>query len=172
MEWNETRSTTPWIAICRRSRDLFGLFILYSNCGLFFNMDLKQTNKTNSVALSPRANYTDWATATCRRNLVSTFVDKLADNAGNNEKAIRRNKCHSWSRDWYLANTTRNNCTFALIHTPSFGTLHSMPKIWSKSCINCQRTSEPNRLYCQIAIVKMGTEPGPVAKGSSHKPGE
>jgi hypothetical protein len=29
--------------------------------------------KTNSVALSPRANYNDWATATCRRNLVSTF---------------------------------------------------------------------------------------------------
>jgi hypothetical protein len=31
--------------------------------------------KTNSVALSPQANYTDWATATCRRNLVPTFVD-------------------------------------------------------------------------------------------------
>jgi hypothetical protein len=31
--------------------------------------------QTNSVALSLRANYTDWATATCRRNLVSTFVD-------------------------------------------------------------------------------------------------
>jgi hypothetical protein len=28
----------------------------------------------NSMALSPQANYTDWATATCRRNLVSTFV--------------------------------------------------------------------------------------------------
>jgi hypothetical protein len=32
--------------------------------------------QTNSVALSPRANYTDWATATCRRNLVPTFVDR------------------------------------------------------------------------------------------------
>jgi hypothetical protein len=32
--------------------------------------------QTNSVALSPLANYTDWATATCRRNLVSTFVDR------------------------------------------------------------------------------------------------
>jgi hypothetical protein len=32
--------------------------------------------QTNSVALSPRANYTDWATATCRQNLVSTFVDR------------------------------------------------------------------------------------------------
>jgi hypothetical protein len=31
--------------------------------------------KTNSVALSPRANYTDWATATCQRNLVPTFMD-------------------------------------------------------------------------------------------------
>jgi hypothetical protein len=27
------------------------------------------------VALSPQANYTDWATATYRRNLVPTFVD-------------------------------------------------------------------------------------------------
>jgi hypothetical protein len=31
---------------------------------------------TNSVALSPKANYTDWSTATCRRNLVPTFVDR------------------------------------------------------------------------------------------------
>jgi hypothetical protein len=37
----------------------------------------KQTNKqTYSVALNPRANYTDRATATCRRNLVPTFVDR------------------------------------------------------------------------------------------------
>jgi hypothetical protein len=32
--------------------------------------------ETNSVALSPRANYTDWATATFWRNLVPTFVDR------------------------------------------------------------------------------------------------
>jgi uncharacterized membrane protein len=32
--------------------------------------------QTNSVAFSPQANYTDWATATCRRNLVPTFVDR------------------------------------------------------------------------------------------------
>jgi hypothetical protein len=32
--------------------------------------------KTNSVALSPQANYTDWSTATCRRNLVPTVVDR------------------------------------------------------------------------------------------------
>jgi hypothetical protein len=30
----------------------------------------------NSVAFSPQANYTDWSTATCRRNLVQTFVDR------------------------------------------------------------------------------------------------
>jgi hypothetical protein len=34
------------------------------------------TNKTNSMALSPQAYYTDWATATCRRNLVPIFVDR------------------------------------------------------------------------------------------------
>jgi hypothetical protein len=32
--------------------------------------------KTNSVAFSPQANYIDWATATCRRNLMPTFVDR------------------------------------------------------------------------------------------------
>jgi hypothetical protein len=32
--------------------------------------------KTNSVAISLQANYTDWATATCQRNLVPTFVDR------------------------------------------------------------------------------------------------
>jgi hypothetical protein len=30
----------------------------------------------NSVALSPQANYTDWANVPCRRNLVPTFVDR------------------------------------------------------------------------------------------------
>jgi hypothetical protein len=33
-------------------------------------------NKTNSVVFRPRANYTDWATATCQRNLVPTFADR------------------------------------------------------------------------------------------------
>jgi hypothetical protein len=32
--------------------------------------------KTNSVALSPQANYTDWANATCPRNLRPIFVDR------------------------------------------------------------------------------------------------
>jgi hypothetical protein len=31
---------------------------------------------TNSVALSPQANYTDGSTATCRRSLVPTFADR------------------------------------------------------------------------------------------------
>jgi hypothetical protein len=30
----------------------------------------------NSVALSPQVNCTDWSTATCRRNLMPTFVDR------------------------------------------------------------------------------------------------
>jgi hypothetical protein len=32
-------------------------------------------NQTNSVAFSPQANYTEWATATSWQNLVPTFVD-------------------------------------------------------------------------------------------------
>jgi hypothetical protein len=39
-------------------------FLQYQNC------------LSNSVALRSQANYTDWATATRRRNLVSTFVDR------------------------------------------------------------------------------------------------
>jgi hypothetical protein len=35
-----------------------------------------KNKQTNSVALIPQVNYTDWATATCRRNLVPTFVDR------------------------------------------------------------------------------------------------
>jgi hypothetical protein len=31
---------------------------------------------TSSMILSPQANYTDWSTATCRRNLVPTFADR------------------------------------------------------------------------------------------------
>jgi hypothetical protein len=41
------------------------------------NIWTNETKQTNSMALSPRANYTDWATATCRRNLVSTFGDRV-----------------------------------------------------------------------------------------------
>jgi hypothetical protein len=35
----------------------------------------EQTQQTNSVVFSPQANYTDWATATYRRNLMPTFAD-------------------------------------------------------------------------------------------------
>jgi hypothetical protein len=38
----------------------------------FFTFASKQT----SGALSPQANYTEWATDTCRQNLVSTFVER------------------------------------------------------------------------------------------------
>jgi hypothetical protein len=52
----------------------------------------KQTTTTtpNSVAFSPRANYTDWPTATCLRNLMPTFVDRVV------------------SRDWPTATCLRN----------------------------------------------------------------
>jgi hypothetical protein len=43
---------------------------------LFCVTKKKPKQKTNSVALSPQVNYTDRVTATCRRNLVPTFVDR------------------------------------------------------------------------------------------------
>jgi hypothetical protein len=39
-------------------------------------MEAIQNRKTNSMALSLQANYTDWATATCRQNLVPTLADR------------------------------------------------------------------------------------------------
>jgi hypothetical protein len=36
----------------------------------------EKQKQTNSVVHNPRANYTDWATATCRQNLVPTFMDR------------------------------------------------------------------------------------------------
>jgi hypothetical protein len=47
----------------------------YLQKGITKTHRLKVT-KTKSVALSPQANYTDWTTATCRRNLVHIFVDR------------------------------------------------------------------------------------------------
>jgi hypothetical protein len=35
-----------------------------------------RSTQQNFVALSPQANYTDWATATSQRNLVPAFVDR------------------------------------------------------------------------------------------------
>jgi hypothetical protein len=37
---------------------------------------ITKNKQTNPLALSPQANYTDWATTTCRRNLVPTFADR------------------------------------------------------------------------------------------------
>jgi hypothetical protein len=39
--------------------------------------NLENKYKQNSVAFIPQANYTDWATATCWRNLVPTFADRV-----------------------------------------------------------------------------------------------
>jgi hypothetical protein len=36
----------------------------------------KQKVQGTIMRMTPQANYTDWATATCRRNLVPTFVDR------------------------------------------------------------------------------------------------
>jgi hypothetical protein len=40
------------------------------------SLEILKTYNNNSLALSPRANYTDWATVTCLQNLMPTFVDR------------------------------------------------------------------------------------------------
>jgi hypothetical protein len=61
--WNETRRIV--LALCYKpeGRGYYYYYYYYYK-------------QTNSVAPSPRANYTDWATANCRRNLVPTFADR------------------------------------------------------------------------------------------------
>jgi hypothetical protein len=48
----------------------------YKSWKTIIELPPRNGHQTNSVALSPQANYTDWAIATCRRNLVPTFVDR------------------------------------------------------------------------------------------------
>jgi hypothetical protein len=43
---------------------------------LLVSLTRATNKKTNSMALSPRMNCTDWATATCRRYLTPPFVDR------------------------------------------------------------------------------------------------
>jgi hypothetical protein len=56
---------TTWYHISKDSQEIWNNF-----------STKEQKTKTNSVALSPRANYTDWAATNCRRNLVPAFVDR------------------------------------------------------------------------------------------------
>jgi hypothetical protein len=44
--------------------------------GNFWITNQQNKKQTNSLALSPQVNYTDWATAACRRYLMSTFADR------------------------------------------------------------------------------------------------
>jgi hypothetical protein len=62
-------------AICRTSYVVHKLLLPKCKYAMYESVR-RIRKKRNSVALSPRANYTDWSTATCRRNLVSTFVDR------------------------------------------------------------------------------------------------
>jgi hypothetical protein len=76
-----------WILLVNWFWTLFSPFLLLrslplSRCFILLRVAdgswklVSQTKQTNSVALSPQANYTDWSTVTCRRNLVPTFVDR------------------------------------------------------------------------------------------------
>jgi hypothetical protein len=48
----------------------------FNSVAIIRQVPVWQLNKTNSVAFSPQANYTDWPAAICWRNLVPTFEDR------------------------------------------------------------------------------------------------
>jgi hypothetical protein len=57
--------------------DFNELLSISQYCGIESRIQICSVTKQNKLrGLSPRANYTDLATATCRRNLVPTFVDR------------------------------------------------------------------------------------------------
>jgi hypothetical protein len=66
----------------RKISELWTMLVVTSNCSTLQRITLHSSQRVtaanNSVALSPLANYTDWSTATCRRNLVPTFADRGA----------------------------------------------------------------------------------------------
>jgi hypothetical protein len=62
---------------CRRSsRDNTSWTVQGSTIWVAYETARFIPTKRYSVVLSAQANYTDWATATCRRNLAPTFVDR------------------------------------------------------------------------------------------------
>jgi hypothetical protein len=70
-------SNTQWMFVPHRKHITSPLRAQQANATSMPVMTLYNCNKKkNSMALSPQANYTDWVTATCRRNLVPTFVDR------------------------------------------------------------------------------------------------
>jgi hypothetical protein len=56
-------------------KHVFKLTIIWKTSG-FLCGPCSAGYHTNSVTLSPQANYTDWATATCQRNLVPAFAER------------------------------------------------------------------------------------------------
>jgi hypothetical protein len=67
-------SRAPRYEITKNS--ILFLEVKMGTCHVTGEPPTKTNKQTNSVALSPQANYTDWTTATCRQNLVPTFVDR------------------------------------------------------------------------------------------------
>jgi hypothetical protein len=63
----------PWM----NGRNMISAFFgLHDNGGWCFILAYAARLRENSVALSPQANHTDWATATCRRNILQAFSDR------------------------------------------------------------------------------------------------
>jgi hypothetical protein len=75
IDWNKL-TTLPYNLKCS------DLGVWHESLGLWLSSIVRNPTppppkkKSSSVALSPQVNYTDWSTATCRRNLVPTFVDR------------------------------------------------------------------------------------------------
>jgi hypothetical protein len=57
------------------SLQIYG-YVIYVCCGSQNKQGSFNKNKTNSGAFSPQANYTDWATAICRRIIMPSSVDR------------------------------------------------------------------------------------------------
>jgi hypothetical protein len=73
--WNSLTNLSSWIHLMSFYLEL-NLVVSRTVALLISGWTAQEIHKKNSVALSPHANYTDWAAATCRRNVMPTSVDR------------------------------------------------------------------------------------------------
>jgi hypothetical protein len=74
------------------------------------------STQLNSVALSPQAKYTDWATATCGRNLVPTFADRGVSRSQRGGSPTVVNLSFLNRTLWHLVPTNKRTAIVSEVH--------------------------------------------------------
>jgi hypothetical protein len=89
------------------------------------------TKQTNSVALVPRANYTHWMAATCRRNLVSTFVDRRVARGRRGGSPTVVNLSFTKFQKWWYGHFAWNLCITQILRFSRIETSYAITTHYS-----------------------------------------